>query len=150
MDWKVAMEQERAALMRLVALLYSLAALAERAGGRSPAVRGFVLWILRHAEAMARDFVTSDPDTPPASVPVVPAGGCPADAMRLAASFRALARQLDRQARLVLETCGEDGGAIEPQPFGRMPDIGEILRALSALAAFARRAPHPTLAPDTS
>ena len=91
MDWKVAMQEERAALQRIVALLFSLADLAELACGRSPAVLGFVLWLLRRAEAVARDFVGDVPDTPPASMP---AGSLRADAMRLAASFRALARQL--------------------------------------------------------
>jgi hypothetical protein len=53
MDWKAAVEEERAALMRIVILLGALAGLAELAASRSPAMRGFVLWILRHAEVAA-------------------------------------------------------------------------------------------------
>jgi hypothetical protein len=43
MDWKRAIEEERAALGRIAALLYALAVLAERAAGRSPVVRSLVL-----------------------------------------------------------------------------------------------------------
>ena len=56
MDWKRTMTKERA--KRIVALLIALADLAERASRRSPAVRGFVLWVLFQAEVVARDLVT--------------------------------------------------------------------------------------------
>ena len=57
MDWKLAMREERAALKRIVALLFALADLAESAGRRSTLVRRFVIWVLRQAETVARDFV---------------------------------------------------------------------------------------------
>jgi hypothetical protein len=143
MDWKGAIEQERAALMRVVALLCALAGLAELAASRSPAMRCFVLWILRRAEAAARDFVAGGQDTPIAPMPVGPAGTRPADAMRLALNLRALARQLERQARLLLAACGARCTGTKPPPFGQMPATRDL-----ALALFAWRLAHP--APDTS
>jgi hypothetical protein len=148
MDWTRAIEEERAALMRIVALLCALAGLAELAASRSPAVRGFVLWTLRPAEAVARDFVAAGPDAEIAPMPVEPAGGRPADAMRLAVSLRALARQLERQARQISAACGERGAGIDPQLFAGMPAMRDVANALSMLAAFAWPIPHP--APDTS
>ncbi|MEX0957494.1 MAG: hypothetical protein WDZ83_20040 [Rhizobiaceae bacterium] len=148
MDGTRALKEERAALMRIVALLNALAGLADRAVSRSPAVRGFVLWVLRRAEAVARDFVACGRDAPIASMPVEPAGARPADAMRLAVSLRALARQLERQARLMLGVRSELGAGTEPPPFGRLPAISDVANALSMLAAFAWPIPHS--APDTS
>jgi hypothetical protein len=152
MDWTRAIEQERAALMRIVTLLCALAGLAELAASRSPAVRGFVLWVLRRAEAVARDFVAGGPDAQVASMPAGPAGTRPADAMRLAASLRRLARQLRRQienqARLMLRTRGKRRAGTRPLPIGVMPFMRDAANALSMLAAFAWRTPHP--APDTS
>jgi hypothetical protein len=148
MDWTRAIEQERAALMRIVTLLLALAGLAELAAGRSPAVRGFVLWILRRAEAVAREFVAGGPGAPIASLPIAPVGARPADAVRLAASLRRLARQLERQVRLLIAACGEGGTATQPPPFGRMPAMRDARNALSMLTAFAWPLPNP--APDTS
>jgi hypothetical protein len=148
MDWKRAIEQERAALMRLAALLRALAGLAELAASRSPAMRGFVLWILRRAEAAARDFVAGGPGQWIASMPVEPASARPADAMRLAASLRALAQQIDRQARLTSAMRHEGGGKTQPLSLRRMPRIRGVANTLSKCAAFAWRIPHP--APDTS
>jgi hypothetical protein len=148
MDWNEAMEQERAALMRIVALLCALAGLAECAATRSPAMRGFVLWILRRAEAAARDFVTGGQDGQNASLPVVQAGGRPADAMRLAASLRQLARQLERQARLLNAACGQRGAGTQPPPLRRLPAMRDVANALSSLTIFAWPLPHPP--PDTS
>ena len=148
MDWKRAMEEERAALTRIVALLGALAGLAELAASRSPAMRGFVLWVLRRAEAVARDFVSGGPDAPLASIPVGPAGARPADAVRLAASLRTLARQLERQARLMSAACG--GGGSRTEPLSLRPVLAKhgAANALSMCAALAWQPPHP--APDTS
>lgn len=144
MNWKGAIEQERAALMRLVALLGALADLAELAAGRSPAIRGFVLWVLRRAEAIAWEFVADGRDVPIAPMPLGPAGARPADAVRLAASLRALARQLEQQARLLLAARGKGGAEKRPPLFGRI--AGGI--AMPILARFAWPPSHP--APDTS
>lgn len=144
MDWKRAIEEERAALGRVVALLCALAVLAERAAGRSPVVRSLVLWFLRQAEAVACDFVAGDAAT--ASMPIAPSGNAPLDAARLAISLRALARQLDRQARLLPAMCRRIGDDPAAPPSGRMPALRDALASLSRLAAFAPGAP----APDTS
>jgi hypothetical protein len=116
------------------------------------------LWFLRQAEAVARDFVAGGPDTPAASMPIVPAGAGHADAMRLAISLRALAGLLDSQARRLSVACRRIGGepAAVPSsrmptcrmPASRMPACRDILAALSRLAAFVLGAPHP--AHDTS
>ncbi|MEO4000563.1 hypothetical protein [Mesorhizobium sp. CAU 1732] len=153
MDWKRAVEEERAALGRIVAMLCALAVLAERASGRSPAVRSLVLWFLRQAEAVAREFVAGGPDTPGASIPIVPAGAGPADAVRLAISLRALAGLLDRQARRLSAVCRRIGGDPAAVPASRMlacrmPALRDMLASLSRLAAFVPGAPHP--AHDTS
>jgi hypothetical protein len=148
MDWIWAIEEERATLMRIVTLLGALAGLAELAANRSPAMRGFVLWILRRAEAVARDFVADGHDAQLASMPVKPAGVRPADAMRLAACLRRLARQLKRQARLLFAACGEQGAKMQRPPFGQMPAMHGVANAVSILAAIAWPLPHP--APDTS
>ncbi len=150
MDWRLAIEEERAALKRIVALLFALADLAEFACGRSQTVRRLVLWILEHAEVAARDFITGARETPPASVPVDPAGGWRADAIRLAASFRALAWQLDRQARLVIASHGKDRGETGPLPSGRMPARPGLQNAFSMLRRLAGRTSRLALAPDTS
>ncbi len=139
-----AMEQERAALMRIVTLLIALAGLAELAASRSPAMRGFVLWVLRRAEAVARDFVGQD-------APSMPPAGCrPADAMRLAASLRRLARQLERQskrqARLMLGMCGAGSAGTQARQPVAMPAMHDVAHALTMLAGLA----WPIPAPDTS
>ncbi|MBO6900391.1 MAG: hypothetical protein JJ864_03510 [Rhizobiaceae bacterium] len=144
MDWKEATEQERAALMRVVTLLLALAGLAECAASRSPAMRGFVLWVLRRAEAVARDFVAGGHNAP--SMPVEPAGNRPADALRLALSLRRLARQLERQikrqARLMLGGAGSAGTQVR-QPVPAMHDVAHVLSMLMGLV-------WPIPAPDTS
>ena len=103
MDWNLAMEEERRVLKRIVALLFAFAGLAERLCGSSRPVRCFVLLILCYAEAIARDFVletAAEHGVPPPVGLVMPRrqGDSPADAMRLARSFRALAILLDRLA----------------------------------------------------
>jgi hypothetical protein len=148
MDWNDALEEEREALGRIVALLCALAVLAERAAGRSPLVRSLVLWLLRRAEAVARDFVEGD--APCEAMPVVPAGTGPADAMRLAASLRALARQLDRQARLLCASCRLASREPAASQCVRMPALRDALGSLLGLAAAALGAPHLSPAPDTS
>jgi hypothetical protein len=148
MDWKRAVEEERAALGRIVALLCALAVLAERAAGGSPIVRSLVLWFLRPAEAVARDFVEGDADA--TSMPIMPAGTSPADALRLAIRLRALARQLDRQARLLAAPCRQDGSQAEALPAGRINAMRDALASMWRLAIVALDALHPARAHDTS
>jgi len=103
MDWNGTRKDNRRALKRIVAVLFALASLADRASTRHGLLRGCVLWILRSAETIARDFVMDmaldQGALPLPAVLLIPAlhgGDAPADAMRLAESFRALAVQLDR------------------------------------------------------
>ncbi len=152
MEWQRAFEEERAALMRLVALLHAFAGLAERAAGRSAVIRGIVLWILRRAEPIARDFVVGEEDLPPEidpwSTATGPSGNRPEDALRLAETFRALAFELEAQATvLVLDGDGRAGRTGNP---GVRRAAAETLAALSAFASFALLSPHLGRAPDTS
>jgi hypothetical protein len=84
-------------LMRIIALLFSLANLTERLVDASPLARRFVLWLLRRAEAIAREWVAGEVsghtlrNLPPAAP--LDADG-PRDAMRLASCFRGLALAL--------------------------------------------------------
>lgn len=147
MDWKVAIEAERAALKRIVALLFALADLAELAGSRSQAVRGFVLWILLPAEVVARDLVTGAP----APVPFSHAGNSAADAMRLAANFRDLARELDCQLARTFAVDDDDRRQNEPARFRRTLRVRGILNFISGLAFLIAARDIPCLAgSDTS
>jgi hypothetical protein len=155
MDWKRAVEEERAALKRIVALLLALADLAESASRRSQLVRRFVIWVLRQAETVARDFVIGV-EAPAGLMPLDPAGDGPADAMRLAQSFRDLARELDRQARLALviqDGIQDDTGQAGLAGLGacRMPDTNNFLNALRrAFTNIAGQVACATGPPDTS
>jgi hypothetical protein len=150
-DWKLAIKEERAALMRIVALIFALADLAESASRRCRLVRRFVLWLLRPAESLARDFVVGA-GPPAALVPIGPAGDGPADAMRLAENFRDLACELDYQARLafaIQDGAGQDG--LPSSGAFRMLDVDDFLNSLrSVVATIACQAVRRTGQPDTS
>ena len=90
MNWKAQMGGRVQALKRIVALLFFFAALAERASMRPGPVRPILIWILRHVEAIALEFVMGRLrlDTPSRI-------SGPAEAKRLASSFRALAVALE-------------------------------------------------------
>ena len=85
------------ALRQIVALLLALADLAECASGRSRPVRWLVLLILAPGEAVARDYLATLTGVPASfrlpPMPARPDDGV-AEAMRLAAVFRALAEAL--------------------------------------------------------
>ena len=103
MDWNSASEDDRQMLRRIVALLFALAVLAERLTGLPRPVRALVLGILGSAEAVACDFVLETTQHHGVSaalpacchIPALQGGDSPADAMRLAQSFRVLAVLLD-------------------------------------------------------
>lgn len=90
MHWKETTDENIKTLRRIVALLLSLAGLAERAAGRSATVRMAVLWLLWPAEAIASDYVA---DLTGCACPVAWQSG-PDEAIHLAAVFRALATAL--------------------------------------------------------
>ena len=95
MDWT--MEDHRQALRRIAVVLVALAELAERVAGSPLPVRDFMLWILRRAESVALEFVTTGlqmTGAPAAPIALPQAGDRSAEAMRLALCFRALAAAL--------------------------------------------------------
>ena len=83
----------RHSIRRIVAVLLAFAELAERAGDRSAAVRGLVLWLLRSGEALARDHAAGLAWAGQAE-PLPFMHDSAAEAIRLAASFRQLAAAL--------------------------------------------------------
>jgi hypothetical protein len=91
MNGKAEIETERDGLKRIVALLFSFAGLAERAAGRSYPVRCLVLWLLRRAEIIARDWIAEG--SPDAMQPAAPVAvlhrNSRAEAMHLGRAFRA-------------------------------------------------------------
>lgn len=140
MDWKRAVEEERAALMRIVALILALADLAELACKRSPAIRGFVLWLLRPVEPVLCAFVTAD--APP--VPAFRSGDVRAELTHLAARFRQLAREVKRQARSIFSRRDRELGRKEPFP----PSAGRTSRIIGVIRGLDFAGLSPT--PDTS
>lgn len=88
-------DEHNKALRRIAAVLLALADLAERASGRSLAVRCLVLWLLRSAETLARDHLavlTCHAAAPSEPFPFTHDGAT--EAIRLAISFRNLAAAL--------------------------------------------------------
>ena len=91
-------------LERIIVTLLALSALAERVYAAPGPVRQLVMWALRPAEAVVRDFVV-DAGPPALLAPVNTGlnGHSPDDALRLAASLRALAAVLSlMQAQFAL------------------------------------------------
>jgi len=90
-EWSKRLDRRRDVLERIVALLLTLATVAERAAGLSASHRESVLRILAYGEAEARTFVIAMARD--CGAPVEPADVAMArdQAERLAASFRALA-----------------------------------------------------------
>lgn len=148
MEWVV--ERDGRALQRIVALLFALADVADRAGSSPFPVRVIVLAILRHAEFAAWAFAfgtASGPTargqddrphhlTPPGTVVAGHHG--PAEAARLAVRLRAFA--------LFIANC-----AIRAFPSTAMPST--VRRAISAKRACSSeswRGPAALPAPDTS
>ena len=107
MDVQAARGEERA-IRRIMALLVALAVLAERVAVRSCPVRCLVLWVLRRAEAVAAQFVFEATGRPLAGMPVLKIPNDPADAIRLAARFHALAAAL---GALLAAVCRFNGHA---------------------------------------
>ena len=83
------------ALLRLVALLFGFASLAERVAGQPAPVRWLVLAILRSAESVAREFVIGQTGAGDSTCPPGCFSNDATEATRLARSFRALASALD-------------------------------------------------------
>lgn len=102
MDWKEAIKEERAALQRIIALLFALADLAELACSRSRAVCSFLFWLLHPAAIAAFAFVDLPRET-------ARSGDVRADMLRLAASLREIASRLKARADLTFPASGLNG-----------------------------------------
>jgi len=90
----------------MIALLLSLARLADRVTLRSLPIRCFVLWVLRYAEFVTHGYVFGQDGDPLQARPLetclmtFTGHGCAAEARRLARSFRLLAQDLRRQQQM--------------------------------------------------
>lgn len=84
-------------LLRIVATLLALADLAERTRSQPAPVRYLVLWFLRSAESVAREFVVefASSTNPAGKAAIFHGGSGPHEALRLAVQFRALAAVID-------------------------------------------------------
>lgn len=100
-------------LRRIVAVLVSLALLAERAADRPWRVRFLVLWLLRRAEKVACGFVREETGRLVIFEDVAPTGNSPDDARCIAERLRGLAAAL---AALLPDSCGF---AYRPARFAR-------------------------------
>ncbi len=127
-------------LRRIMALLLSLAVLAERAAARSFPVRFLVLWLLRQAETVAEELVFEETGIPPSAIAGVAAAGYGAeDALRLAQRLHALADALGALLRMALILHPQGGGRACP---GRDPGWrGRSPRRRGAMPAAAGRFP---------
>lgn len=103
MDAAMQIETEETMLKRIIALLLSLAGLADQASRRPYPLRCLVLWVMRPAEALAYEYIAGNLDDfalPDACGPAdfLPHGSR-ARARRLARTFRRAARALQAQER---------------------------------------------------
>lgn len=139
MDWKQAIREERAMLMRIVALLLALADLAELASRRSQAVCRLLLFIMRPAETAASTLSSCASGALPA---IVSSGDARADLIQLAVRFRELARILGCWAELACECRPGDGGRLDVSSEGACILRTAAIEALEVL--------RPIHVPDTS
>lgn len=130
----------REALRRVVAVLLALADLAERAGGRSLAVRSLVLRLLRPGEVLARDYLarlTRHAAVSSESLPFT--HDSVTEAIRLATSFRTLAAALTALAAEFLASWQQTVAARCGSPRSGTLVATDPLAALSNLTIDARR-----------
>jgi hypothetical protein len=123
--------QDERTLRRIIALLVSLATMAESAASRSFPVRWFVLAILRYAERVARGYVIeSAPWAWPELDDDLDVGNGPADAALLGQWFRMLAAVL--------------GALLPPEDNPRDPNaaLARVPRFLEARARRRAILPH--------
>ena len=145
LDWNSKTERDGQALLRIAALLFGFAVLAERVAGQPAPVRLMLLAILRSAESVAREFITGQTGAGPATYPPGRFSDDTAEATRLAQSCRALASALDLLCSILACT------ARRPADGGIGHDMGRIGHGLlSVLGSPHRRAGFAGLCPDTS
>ena len=144
-DWNSDKETNGQALLRLVALLFGFAVLAERVVGQPAPVRQLVLAILRLAESVAREFVAGQTDTGNSMYQPGRFSDDLAEAARLAQSFRALASALELLSSIVVYA------ARPPADGGIGHDAGSAGQwSLPVLRPLHRRTGFAGLCPDTS
>lgn len=143
-------EAEFQMLKGIVALLLSLARLCERASRAPHPVRCFVLWLMRRVETMVRDWVDGPSDYDE-YWPAVRVGNEPADALRLAASLRDLARSVRKMAaeyrRFVRQCEREERGGTGNKEHD---DVAKPRRIATARELLSRLGFAPAPCPDTS
>lgn len=140
MDLTAKTETNLVVLRRIVAMLYALAELADRAHGLLYPARYLVLFILRPAEAIARTYVAGPMDDME-DFRSMPAGSDDfSDALALPASFRMLALILESQMMddLWLAGCWRcfDVGQALPRPAPKGHGRTGNIRCLLALSGF--------------
>ena len=141
MDWNEG-EHDRQALTRIVEMLVALAFLAECASRRSRPVRCMVLWILRPAEAIAREFVAAlAHQFAFAEFPAVRSRDSSADAITLALRLRALAAELDdlsSQGRRLTPRNPRDGRVRHPEVLfpNRTCEASRLLAEANSMAHY--------------
>ena len=137
--------EERAVLLRIVALLGALAGIAEYAAGSSPAMRAFLHFLLRHAETVALNSLGCGPwgqagvcEKPGETGAREGASDCPTggpeEAMRLAASLWALAWLVERQAMAMLLAMRGEAAARSPFSSCEKPALRGLLATSSTPA----------------
>ena len=146
-------EAEFQMLKGIIALLLSLARLCERASRAPHPVRCFVLWLMRRAESMVRDWVDGPADRDEYWPAAIRAGNEPADALRLAASLRDLARSVRKMAteyRRFVRQCEREGRSeVDGEQDRAVPRLHRISGARNLLARL-NLALAPIPCPDTS
>ena len=139
-------ETELEMMKGIVTLLLSLAGLCVLASLAPHPVRCFVLWLMRRAETVVRDWVyCSEDEYWPAAIR---AGNEPSDALLLAASLRELARSVRKMAaeyRRFIRRCerseaGEADG-LERNVAARSHRIGTVRELLSRISFLAAPCP---------
>lgn len=122
-------------LHRLATLLSALADLAKRAAGRSSALCMLVLWLIRPAEAVARDYVEKiAPGAAQMPVPLRPLDGA-VEALRLAMNLRLLAATLAALA--------QQGLALIPAAPANCRPVGGAAPAPATVGPWPVRQPCP-------
>ena len=137
----------------VITLLLSLAVLCERVSRAPHPLRCFILWIMRRAETVVRDWLDGPANYDEVWPAAIRVGNEPEDAIRLAASLRDLARSVRKMAaeywRFVRqcerEEAGETRGAERHVIANECHRLAASLRQVLLLAVL-----PPAPCPDTS
>ena len=146
MDWNLAIEKEREVLKRIVALFLAFARIADKVCDRSRPVRSFLFWVLRLAETVALQVIIEARPTSRYAFHIQSQGDSRAEARRLARCFRAAARVVEKQIK-ILGRCQAprdlDRHAGSSAPVGGNAVnylLGSVLRSIAFTVALMRNA----------